>query len=99
MAEENSRMIRDVSLKMLETHPDERGFFREGFGQWSMSAMRQDVVKARHIHRVQVDWWYVARGVRLIARIRPRRPRKGSIPGVSRNFSSRSIRSTRPSMA
>jgi dTDP-4-dehydrorhamnose 3,5-epimerase len=71
-------MIQDVVLHPLETHPDERGFFRElirstdaffreGFGQWSMSTMHQDVVKAWHIHHVQVDWWYVARGVLKVA--------------------------------
>jgi dTDP-4-dehydrorhamnose 3,5-epimerase len=67
-------MIDGVVLKDLVTHSDDRGFFRElirvtdgffgeGFGQWSHSMMYTDVVKAWHIHRVQVDWWYVALGV------------------------------------
>ncbi len=71
-------MINDVVLKDLFTHIDERGFFREivrvtddifaeGFGQWSQSLIYQGVVKAWHIHRVQVDWWYVATGVLKVA--------------------------------
>jgi len=67
-------MIEGVVLKDLVTHCDERGFFREiirvtddffkeGFGQWSHSLMYTGVVKAWHVHKVQVDWWYVAAGV------------------------------------
>jgi dTDP-4-dehydrorhamnose 3,5-epimerase len=67
-------MIQDVVLKDLVTHTDERGFFREiirvtdnifseGFGQWSHSLMYAGVAKAWHIHKKQVDWWYVACGV------------------------------------
>ena len=67
-------MIQDVILKELVTYPDERGFFRElirvtdpffseGFGQFSHSLMFSGVVKAWHIHKVQVDWWYVATGL------------------------------------
>ncbi len=67
-------MIDGVGLKELVTHPDERGYFRElirvtdpffaeGFGQWSVSNMRAGVLKAWHIHKAQVDWWYVAAGV------------------------------------
>lgn len=67
-------MIAGVDIKDLVTHPDERGFFRElirkeddffaeGFGQWSHSMMYQGVAKAWHIHREQIDWWYVAGGV------------------------------------
>lgn len=67
-------MIAGVEIKDLVTHPDERGFFRElirkeddffaeGFGQWSHSMMYQGVAKAWHIHREQIDWWYVAGGV------------------------------------
>ncbi len=66
--------IDGVVVKELETHSDERGFFREliretddffeeGFGQWSHSLVRQDVIKAWHLHHVQVDWWYVVSGV------------------------------------
>ncbi len=65
--------IDGVVLKDLVTHPDERGYFRElirstddffaeGFGQWSCSRMNTGVVKAWHLHRRQVDWWYVPMG-------------------------------------
>lgn len=71
-------MIDGVVLKDLTTHSDERGFFREiirvtddffaeGFGQWSVSLMYTGVIKAWHIHKVQVDWWYVAGGVLKVA--------------------------------
>ena len=71
-------MIGGVILKDLVTHADERGFFREiirmtddffaeGFGQWSHSLMYAGVAKAWHIHKVQVDWWYVASGVLKVA--------------------------------
>ena len=71
-------MIEGVALKNLVTHTDERGFFREiirvtddffaeGFGQWSHSLMYAGVVKAWHIHKVQVDWWYVGNGVLKVA--------------------------------
>ncbi len=67
-------MIEGVVLKELITHCDERGFFREiirvtddffteGFGQWSHSLMYTGTVKAWHIHKVQVDWWYIGSGV------------------------------------
>ena len=66
-------MIDGVIVKELVRHPDERGyfeemirvsddFFKEGFGQVSHSFMHQGVVKAWHIHKTQVDWWYVVRG-------------------------------------
>lgn len=71
-------MIDGVVIKDLITHIDERGFFREiirvtddffseGFGQWSHSLMYAGVTKAWHIHKVQVDWWYVASGVLKVA--------------------------------
>ena len=71
-------MIDGVVLKDLVTHTDERGFFceiirvtddffAEGFGQWSHSLMYTGVAKAWHIHKVQVDWWYVASGVLKVA--------------------------------
>ena len=67
-------MIEGVVIRELVTRTDERGyfreiirvsddFFREGFGQWSCSLMYAGVIKAWHIHTVQVDWWYVASGV------------------------------------
>ena len=83
-------MIEGVSLKELKTHPDERGFFREiirttddffaeGFGQWSHSKMYRDVIKAWHIHRAQVDWWYVPLGALKVVLhdLRPESPTCG----------------------
>lgn len=66
-------MIHGVKTKELVRHPDERGFFEEiirktddffteGFAQISHSYMHQGVVKAWHIHKTQIDWWYVVRG-------------------------------------
>lgn len=66
--------IKDVVIKELKTHTDERGFFRElirtndnffaeGFGQLSHSLMFDGVIKAWHLHRIQTDWWYVVSGV------------------------------------
>ena len=71
-------MIDGVVLKELVTNTDERGFFREiirvsddffaeGFGQWSHSLMYAGVAKAWHLHKVQVDWWYVPIGVLKVA--------------------------------
>ena len=71
-------MIDGVEIKNLDTHSDERGFFREiirvtdpffgeGFGQFSHSLMYLGVTKAWHIHQNQVDWWYVACGVLKVA--------------------------------
>lgn len=67
-------MIDGVMIKELVKHPDERGFFiemvrrtdeffAEGFGQVSHSFMRKGIVKAWHIHKTQVDWWYLVNGV------------------------------------
>lgn len=66
-------MIEGLEIKELTTHVDERGFFREiirrtdgffkeGFGQLSHSCMYPGVAKAWHIHREQIDWWYVPIG-------------------------------------
>lgn len=66
-------MIAGIEIKELTTYPDERGFFREiirvtddffgeGFGQFSHSLMYPGVAKAWHIHKTQVDWWYVPVG-------------------------------------
>jgi dTDP-4-dehydrorhamnose 3,5-epimerase len=71
-------MIEGVIIQDLVTNVDERGFFREiirvtddlfkeGFGQWSHSLMHQGVVKAWHVHQVQIDWWYVGIGVLKVA--------------------------------
>lgn len=69
----NLKLIDGVEIKELVRHKDERGFFeelikvtddffKEGFGQLSHSLMKQGVIKAWHIHKTQVDWWYAARG-------------------------------------
>lgn len=71
-------MIEGISIKKLVTHTDERGYFREiirvtddffkeGFGQWSVSNMYTGVIKAWHIHKKQTDWWYVSSGVIKVA--------------------------------
>jgi dTDP-4-dehydrorhamnose 3,5-epimerase len=62
----------------LTTHVDERGFFRElirstdnffaeGFGQLSHALVHAGVAKAWHIHKRQIDWWYVATGLLRVA--------------------------------
>lgn len=68
-----AKPIEGVRIKELVRNKDERGFFEElirkndeffaeGFGQLSHSFMHPGVIKAWHIHKTQVDWWYVARG-------------------------------------
>lgn len=70
--------IADVVVQPLVRHPDDRGYFEEliridnpwfgeGFGQLSHSKMYSGVVKAWHIHKTQIDWWYVAGGRLLVA--------------------------------
>lgn len=65
--------IDGVVVHPLARHADDRGyfeelirvtddFFHEGFGQLSHSKMYPGVVKAWHIHKTQIDWWYVAFG-------------------------------------
>jgi dTDP-4-dehydrorhamnose 3,5-epimerase len=83
-------MIDGVVLKDLQTHPDERGFFREvirvtdsffgeGFGQFSHSLMFPGTAKAWHVHPHQIDWWYVPIGVLKVALhdLRPDSPTHG----------------------
>ncbi len=85
-------MIEGVVLKDLVTHTDERGYFREvirvsdpffeeGFGQWAHSMMYAGVAKAWHIHKIQIDWWYVASGVLKVALYdnRPDSPTHGKL--------------------
>lgn len=71
-------MIDGVLIKDLVRYPDERGFFeeiirasdeffKEGFGQMSRSFMRTGVVKAWHIHKTQIDWWYCIDGMIKVA--------------------------------
>ena len=66
-------MINGVMIKKLVRHPDERGyfeelirrtdeFFREGFGQLSHTFMAAGVVKAWHVHKTQIDWWFCTTG-------------------------------------
>lgn len=71
-------MIEGVYKKQPIKHPDERGFFeelirandeffKEGFGQLSHSLMYPGVIKAWHIHKTQVDWWFVSKGTLKVA--------------------------------
>lgn len=71
-------MIHGVVVKELVTNVDERGFFRElirvtddffqeGFGQLSHALVHAGVAKAWHIHKIQIDWWYVATGSLRVA--------------------------------
>jgi dTDP-4-dehydrorhamnose 3,5-epimerase len=82
--------IEGVEIKELVTHPDERGYFRElirktdpffseGFAQLSHSLMHPGVSKAWHIHKTQIDWWYVPVGVLKVALydMRPDSPTRG----------------------
>ena len=71
-------MINGVVVKELTTNVDDRGYFRElirvtdaffeeGFGQLSHALVHAGVAKAWHIHKVQIDWWYVATGTLRVA--------------------------------
>ncbi|MFQ5946103.1 MAG: dTDP-4-dehydrorhamnose 3,5-epimerase family protein [Anaerolineae bacterium] len=66
-------MIQGVEIKELVDHADERrvfreiiratdGFFEEGFGQLSYARINPGVAVAWHVHKTQVDWWYVPIG-------------------------------------
>lgn len=66
-------LITGVEVKELVRHRDDRGFFEEmirvtdpffeeGFGQLSRSMMFPGVIKAWHLHKTQIDWWYCGRG-------------------------------------
>lgn len=74
----NQKLIAGVIKGELTRHRDERGFFeelikgtddffKEGFGQLSHSFMYPGVIKAWHIHKTQIDWWYVSRGTLRVA--------------------------------
>jgi dTDP-4-dehydrorhamnose 3,5-epimerase len=87
--------IRDVAVKTLVRHQDERGFFQEiirasdaffgeGFAQWSLSRMHPGVIKAWHYHQKQVDWWFVPKG-NLKAVLYDRRPESPTF-GVTQEF-------------
>ena len=67
------KLIDGVKIKELIRHKDERGFFeelirttddffKEGFGQLSHSFMLPGVIKAWHVHKTQIDWWYIVYG-------------------------------------
>ncbi len=71
-------MIEGVFIKELESHIDERGFFREllrveedfqveDIGQLSHSLVKKGVLKAWHFHKVQSQWNYVACGLIRVA--------------------------------
>ena len=71
-------MIDGVIIKKLETHCDERGFFRElirctddfftpGFGQLSHSLVNAGVIKAWHAHVEQSQWNYIVNGLLRVA--------------------------------
>jgi dTDP-4-dehydrorhamnose 3,5-epimerase len=61
-------MIKDVQVKKLIKHIDDRGFFMEvlrdddrllkKFGQYSMSLTYPGVIKAFHYHKLQDDLWF-----------------------------------------
>jgi len=69
-------MIPGVGLHQLTQHPmGERGYwfqeqgrfsdplFAEGVAQWSRAKMHTGCIKAWHIHKAQVDWWFVESGL------------------------------------
>ncbi|MBN1318266.1 MAG: dTDP-4-dehydrorhamnose 3,5-epimerase family protein [Anaerolineales bacterium] len=68
--------IRDVVIKKMVTHSDDRGYFREilrdddnlldRFGQTSVTKTYPGVIKAFHWHKNQDDIWYVADGMARI---------------------------------
>ena len=71
-------MIGGVIIKKLESHCDDRGFFREiirvtddfyepGFGQLSHSLVNKGVIKAWHAHLEQSQWNYVVNGLIRVA--------------------------------
>jgi len=70
----NSTLIPDVELRQIQSHKDERGYFREvikvsdgffkeRFAQWSHSYKYPGYYTEQfHIHKHQVDWWYIVVG-------------------------------------
>jgi dTDP-4-dehydrorhamnose 3,5-epimerase len=69
----SSGLINGILVKKLIRRCDKRGFFeelirvsdpffKEGFAQLSHSFMHKGVIKAWHIHKTQIDWWFVASG-------------------------------------
>lgn len=83
-------MIEGVKIIDLDTHSDERGFFRElmrtgdgslpaGFAQLSHSMVCKGVLKAWHAHKKQEQWNYVACGLLKVVLhdMRPQSPTSG----------------------
>ena len=71
-------MIKGLLFKKLETHRDQRGFFREIFRlsqqtyaggelQISHSLVHEGTIKAWHYHKRQWDWWYIVEGLFYVA--------------------------------
>lgn len=66
-------MIKDVQIKKLVKHCDDRGFFSEIFAaddpffsqikQTSYTETYPGVIKAFHFHKLQDDIWFVAKGM------------------------------------
>ena len=81
--------IRDVVVKPLVTHSDDRGYFREvlrdddhllsRYGQTSVTKTYPGVIKAFHWHAKQDDIWYVADGMARVVLYdrRPDSPTRG----------------------
>ncbi|MBI3961507.1 MAG: dTDP-4-dehydrorhamnose 3,5-epimerase family protein [Deinococcus sp.] len=70
-------MIRDVQLKPLTAHADERGYLMEilrtddeifeGFGQCYVAKNYPGVVRAWHYHRLQTDYFVCVHGMIKVA--------------------------------
>jgi dTDP-4-dehydrorhamnose 3,5-epimerase len=72
------KMINGVEYSNIESHIDERGFFRElfklktsftneGIGQLSHSLVYTGIIKAWHSHKEQTQWNYVLNGTIFVA--------------------------------
>ena len=76
--------ISGVMLRGIESHDDERGYFREVFRrswvkkfsprQVSVSQVAPGVIKAFHFHRKQADVWYLVSG-KILVGLHDLRPR------------------------
>mgnify|MGYP001589759481 FL=1 len=60
-------VIKDLEIATSDNENLTDDCFKEGFGQLSVSRIHQGVIKAWHIHKKQVDWWYVTDGVLKVA--------------------------------
>jgi dTDP-4-dehydrorhamnose 3,5-epimerase len=72
------KMINGVEFNNLDSHKDERGFFRElvkkntsfaneGIAQVSHSLVYTSIIKAWHSHKLQTQWNYVLNGTIFVA--------------------------------